>query len=244
MFSNINFIQIPHEQFLNDFGQNYDESFGGGSNSSSDLVTTSNRRDDSLKMTTCLYNLSATIDDIKRDPVRPVSEDATPIDDIFSSYSPPSHLSSLRDSFVLCGMDGQAPVYRDQSTGKVLDPKLVHKAMEEEFSYMRGLPVWKEYATLAELQKNHPDVDRGVIGTRWVLVNKGDDLRPDVRARLVAQEVKTDHSVAGHDPTLFSATPPLEAMRAIISKSASDPRKIIGQVDIKKAHSYGVSRKK
>jgi hypothetical protein len=33
-------------------------------------------------------------------------------------------------------------------------------------------------------------------------------------------------------------------MRAIISKSASDPRKIVGQIDIKKAHLYGVSTRK
>ncbi len=79
--------------------------------------------------------------------------------------------------------------------------------MDEEFSYMRGLPVWKEYATLADLTKNHPDLDRSVIGARWVLVNKGDDLRPDVRARLVAREVKNHHSEAGHDPTLLSGTP-------------------------------------
>ena len=77
-----------------------------------------------------------------------------------------------------------------------------------------------------------------------MLVNKGDDLKPDIRARLVAQEVKTDHSVGGHDPTLFSATPPLEAMRAILSKSASDPNKIVGQIDIKKARLYGVSKRK
>jgi hypothetical protein len=33
-------------------------------------------------------------------------------------------------------------------------------------------------------------------------------------------------------------------MRAIISKSASDPRKIVGQIDIKKAHLYGVSKRR
>jgi hypothetical protein len=80
------------------------------------------------------------------------SEEATAIDEILSSYSPSDPLSSLHSySSVLCSMQGNMPVYRDQSTNKLLDPKLVHKAIDEEFSYMRSLPVWEEYATLEEL---------------------------------------------------------------------------------------------
>ncbi len=48
----------------------------------------------------------------------------------------------------------------------------------------------------------------------------------------------------GHGPTLFSATPPLEATRGLISRSASDSRKTAGQIDINKAHVYGLVKRR
>ncbi len=92
---------------------------------------------------------------------------------------------------------------RLRSANKLLDPILVHKALEEEFGFIRRVPVWEECARLKERPKAHPGLDGRPIETRWVLVNKGDDPKPIGRARRVAQEVKTYYSVAGHDPTLF-----------------------------------------
>ncbi len=41
------------------------------------------------------------------------------------------------------------------------------------------------------------------IGVRWVDINKGDEINPEYRSRLVAKEIKID----GRDH-LFAATPP------------------------------------
>ena len=55
-----------------------------------------------------------------------------------------------------------------------------------------------------------------VIGTRWIDVNKGDEINPDLRRRLVAQEYNV-----GKEAGLFAATPPLEAVKMQISEAAT-----------------------
>ena len=54
------------------------------------------------------------------------------------------------------------------------------------------------------------------IGTRWVDVNKGDDVNPECRSRIVAQEIKMDKR-----ENLFAATPPLEAKKLLISMAVT-----------------------
>ena len=44
-----------------------------------------------------------------------------------------------------------------------------------------------------------------VVRTRWVLCNKGDDIEPDVRARLVACEVNHGGDAGG---AFYASTPP------------------------------------
>ena len=70
-----------------------------------------------------------------------------------------------------------------------------------------------------------------VIGTRWVSCNKGDADNPDIRCRLVCQEVNTYDS-----DKFFAATPPLEALRLIVSFAAEDQRRQISLVDISRAY--------
>ena len=50
------------------------------------------------------------------------------------------------------------------------------------------------------------------ITVRWVHTNKGDDINPNLRARLVAREMKN----AG-DEAIFAPTPPLETLRTVLS---------------------------
>ena len=57
-----------------------------------------------------------------------------------------------------------------------------------------------------------------ITGTRWITSNKGDANEPDVRCRLVAQEVA--HGDA--DPSFYSATPPLENKRLLFSQWATE----------------------
>ena len=50
-----------------------------------------------------------------------------------------------------------------------------------------------------------------------MIVNKGDETSTDYRARLVAKELKIDERL-----DLFAATPPLEALKVILSMCASN----------------------
>ena len=61
---------------------------------------------------------------------------------------------------------------------------------------------------------------RPPIRTRWVDTNKGDTNRPDYRSRWVAQEFRV-----GPDNALYAATPPLEAVREVVSSVASADQK-------------------
>ena len=55
-----------------------------------------------------------------------------------------------------------------------------------------------------------------VIGTKWIDVNKGDIDRPNIRCRLVGKEFRTTP-----DDALYASTPPLEALRVILSRAAT-----------------------
>ena len=76
---------------------------------------------------------------------------------------------------------------------------------------------------------------RGPIRGKWVDRNKGDAQHPLVRSRYVACEINTYK-----DESLFAATPPLEALRLLLSDAAtgdasSQPKKLL-LIDVKKAH--------
>ena len=50
------------------------------------------------------------------------------------------------------------------------------------------------------------------VTVRWVDINKGDNIHPDYRSRLVAKDFKRDKR-----KDLFAATPPLEALKMLLS---------------------------
>ena len=52
--------------------------------------------------------------------------------------------------------------------------------------------------------------------SRWIDINKGDDKTPNYRSRMVGKEFN-DSVLEG----LFAATPPLEALRLLLSHAAS-----------------------
>ena len=54
-----------------------------------------------------------------------------------------------------------------------------------------------------------------VITTKWLHANTGDDQNPSYRSRLVGREIKRDKRM-----DLFSATPPLETLKLLISLCA------------------------
>ena len=55
-----------------------------------------------------------------------------------------------------------------------------------------------------------------VLPVRWLDINNGHAVVENYRSRLVAREIKRDDR-----PDLFAATPPLEALKVIISMCAS-----------------------
>ena len=92
----------------------------------------------------------------------------------------------------------------------VLDPKLVRQARLEELQEIHGFKVY-EKVPISECIRV---TGRKPIGCRWSDTNKGDQQNPKYRSRLCAKEFKaTDPNKAG----CFAATPPLEALRFMIS---------------------------
>ena len=96
----------------------------------------------------------------------------------------------------------------DDLSGKRLDTKLVRDAREEKTQEFRKHGVYRKVDT----QMCWDETGKEPIGTRWVDVNKGDEVNPDYRSRLVAQEIKQDKR-----EDLFAATPPLEAKKLLLS---------------------------
>ena len=102
--------------------------------------------------------------------------------------------------------------YVDSLTGLNLDADLVQTAMEKELKYFEDKSVWKIVPTAYAKSVSHRDP----ISVRWVHTNKGDDLSPNLRARLVAREIRHN----GEEP-IFAPTPPLEGFRTVLSLAAT-----------------------
>ena len=113
-----------------------------------------------------------------------------------------------------------------------VSPALVARAKRDELLQLADMK------TLDVVHRNDVDfANHVVIGTRWVVVNKGNALQPRVKARLVAKEFRTKH---GCDE-LFSGTPGLSGVRYVISDLATNNRGRIAMVaDVKGAFLYGV----
>ena len=95
----------------------------------------------------------------------------------------------------------------DDVTNAELIPGLAKGAQQVEMGLFRKLGVY-DYATRAEQEQCLGKI----VGVRWVDVNKGDSEEPEYRSKLVGQEF-----AIGKDDALYAATPPLEALRIIIS---------------------------
>ena len=102
---------------------------------------------------------------------------------------------------------------RDSLTKQQLPTDLVKIARRKELAYFESKEVWRR-VPIAEAWKTS---GRPPVTVRWVDVNKGDDESPDIRSRLVARQIR----YAGEDP-MFAPTPPLEALRTVLSCAATD----------------------
>ncbi len=109
---------------------------------------------------------------------------------------------------------GYSGRFRDDVTGQTLKDELVHEARAKELRYFHDKGVWCKRPRLEAKQRT----GRKAISVRWVDVNKGDELNPRYRSRLVARQLKA-HDRSG--ASFFAPTPPLEALRTILSMTAS-----------------------
>ena len=99
----------------------------------------------------------------------------------------------------------------DDVSGALLDPTLVHEGRATEMEFFNGMRVYDRVPRDEQRQTGGK-----VIGTKWIDVNKGDIDRPNIRCRLVGKEFRTTPDDASH-----ASTPPLEALRVILSRAAT-----------------------
>ena len=70
--------------------------------------------------------------------------------------------------------------------------------------------------TKVPTQECYNKTGKAPITVRWIDINKGDSINPNYRSRLVAREINSHKK-----DDLFAGTPPLEALKSIISMTAS-----------------------
>merc|ERR1712086_1148632 len=99
----------------------------------------------------------------------------------------------------------------DDLTGLSLDPKGVLSARRQELDYIAKNKVW-EVVPREEARRN----GWKIINSRWIDINKGDDIAALYRSRLVGKEF-ADNKLDG----LFAGTPPLEALRFLVHEAAT-----------------------
>ncbi len=139
-------------------------------------------------------------------------------------------------------VQGYSGRYRDELTGQILKDDLVKEARAQELAFFYSKKVWIKIPKVG----GRAGGAKRPISVRWVDVNKGDDMQPNYRSRLVARQLKaTDMSGKSY----FAPAPPLEAMRTVISMAMTragehkpdwDPkspaRTQISLVDVKRAY--------
>ena len=108
---------------------------------------------------------------------------------------------------------GGGVIYRDDLTGPIIDRKLVQQARQKELDFFNSKNVW----ALKAFEEARQKTGKPPVTVRWVDVNKGDDVNPDVRSRLVARQIRQPG-----EERIFARTSPLESLRTILSLAATD----------------------
>jgi hypothetical protein len=125
----------------------------------------------------------------------------------------------------------------DDVSGAELDPGEVLKARGVEIKFFRDRRVYDK------ILRSQVPKGAKVISVRWIDVNKGDSVKRDYRSRLVARQIKDG---VGKEEW-FAGTPPLEAMRLIVSVAASKRSKQgkrygLMANDVRRAYFYAAAR--
>ena len=130
-------------------------------------------------------------------------------------------------------------------TGTLLDPIKVWEARAEEMKWVKKQELWD----VVDESQCWSETGKAPITLKWVDRNKSDDQKPNYRSRLVVREVKRATTpLAEHES--YSAMPPLEALKVLLSLMASKQfstrgkRYKLGLIDISRAHFYGQSKRR
>ena len=124
--------------------------------------------------------------------------------------------------------------YWDSVTGDKLPEEETEAARQEEIGCMNKWNIWD----IVDVDLCWQRTGKSPISGRWVDHNKGDESNPNVRSRYVAQEV-----ARWKDATLFAATPPLEALRLLLSSIARDKKRKLLLIDVRKAYLHAVAER-
>ena len=101
----------------------------------------------------------------------------------------------------------------DDVSGEPLDPNEVRKACMDEVKYISDSNLY----TKVPIKECVERTGKQPIAVKWIDRNEQDAKNPLYRSRLVGKEFNTCNDI-----TLYAATPPLEALRLIISIDASN----------------------
>ena len=112
-----------------------------------------------------------------------------------------------------------------------MDPLLVARGRQEEVDYVRRRKVYVRVPR----EQCYADTGKEQIKTGWVETNKGTAHAPDVRCRWVAKDFRKEPR-----PDLYAPTPPLEALKLILSHTAStaESDQVIAIIDVRRAYFY------
>ena len=125
--------------------------------------------------------------------------------------------------------------YWDDISGEALPGHLVKGARAEEIDWVRKIKLYDKVPRSLMVQRGHQ-----ATSVRWVDVNKGDKHKYNVRSRLCGRELKakTKEALLAHE--LFSAMPPWEAVKVLLSLLVTDGINTeeleLGVFDISRAH--------
>ena len=147
----------------------------------------------------------------------------------------------MADILELCNLELESEeVAYDDVKGGTLPVHLVKAAREEEMQYVKDRHLY-DYKSVDECKRQ---TGKPSVPTKWVDTNKGDDEHPEVRARLVAMEIRRPWS-----EKWFAATPPTDSLRYLLARAASKgsagtkgPLKLL-YLDVSRAHWYAKAKR-
>ena len=123
----------------------------------------------------------------------------------------------------------------DDVSGAELDPNKVKQARQEEIAYVTKMNLYTKVPITECLQRT----GKQPIAVRWIDINKGDQINPNYRPRLVAKESNTHKR-----DDLFAGTPPLEGLKLVLSMTASGNKGEVVMInDVSRAFFHAKARR-